>query len=136
MEKHRMKKFLDSIDESTMPHIFCPSYMRPKFVSGRVFRTFSPEVQKKIHIVVRPEQYEAYKKENPEFDIISLGDYPVNGLASTRQFIFEYAVEHKYPMIIDMDDDIKILTYLFNGVTAKGDPCSKHSLVGEAQEDP
>lgn len=136
MEKARMQKFLNSVDPETMPHIFVPSYMRPNFVSGKLFRTFSPEVQKKIHIVVRPEQYKDYSKANPEFDVISMGDYPVNGLASTRQFIFEYAVKHRYSMIIDMDDDIKILTYLFNGVTAKGDPCSKHSLVPDAQEDP
>jgi hypothetical protein len=136
MEKARMQKFLNHLDVADMPHIFCPSYMRPNFVSGKLFRTFEPEVQQKIHIVVRPEQYAAYKEANPEFDIISLRDYPVNGLASTRQFIFEYAVKHKYPMIIDMDDDIKILTYLFNGVTAKGDLCSKHSLVPDAQEDP
>lgn len=136
MKKSRMQKFLNSLDPDTMPHIFVPSYMRPNFVSGKVFRTFQPEVQKKIHIVVRPQQYDDYCKANPEFDVISMEDYPVNGLASTRQFIFEYAVKHKYSMIIDMDDDIKILTYLFSDVTAKGDPCSKHSLVPDAQADP
>lgn len=136
MEKAKMQKFLNGLDEASMPHIFCPSYMRPNFVSGKLFRSFSPEVQKKVHIVVRSEQYKAYKKANPEFDIISMENYPVNGLASTRQFIFEYAVAHKYSMIIDMDDDIKVLTYLFNGITGSGEPCSKHSLVPDAQEDP
>ena len=129
MKEKRMLALMDSLDPSKMPHIFCPSYMRPNFVSGRIFRTFEPEVLEKVHIVVRPEQYKAYKKANPEFDIISLGDYPVNGLASTRQFIYEYAVEHKYSTIIDMDDDITNLSYLFSALNGSGNPCSKHSFV-------
>lgn len=136
MKKARMKNLLDSLNPKKMPHIFCPSYMRPEFVSAKLFRTFSPEVQKKIHIVVRKEQYEDYKKANPEFDIISLGDYPVDGLASTRQFIYEYAVEHKYPVIIDMDDDIKYLAYMYNGVSGTGNKCSKHTIMADREEDP
>lgn len=129
MKEKRLLNLMDSLDPNKMPHIFCPSYMRPNFVSGRIFRTFEPEVLKKVHIVVRPEQYKAYKKANPEFDIISLGDYPVNGLASTRQFIYEYALEHKYSTIIDMDDDITNLSYLYGALNGSGNPCSKHSPV-------
>lgn len=136
MKKSHMKHLLDSLDPKRMPHIFCPSYMRPNFVSGNIFRSFSPDVRKKVHIVVRKEQYEDYCAANPEFDVISLEDYPVNGLASTRQFIFEYAVKHRYSTIIDMDDDIKVLTYLFNGVSGSGNKCSKHSLKGDKEEDP
>lgn len=136
MKKGHMKHLLDSLDASKMPHIFCPSYMRPEFVSAKLFRTFSPEVQDKIHIVVRKEQYKAYKKANPEFDIISLGDYPVNGLASTRQFIYEYAVEHRYPIIVDMDDDIKYMAYMYNGVSGTGNKCSKHTVMADREDDP
>ena len=136
MKKKHMKYLLDHLDESKMPHIFCPSYMRPNFVSAELFRTFSPEVRKKVHIVVRKEQYEDYKKANPEFDVISLGDYPVDGLASTRQFIFEYAVEHRYPLVIDMDDDIKNIAYMYNGVSGTGNKCSKHTIKIDREEDP
>lgn len=129
MKEGRLLNLMESLDSSKMPHIFCPSYMRPNFVSGRIFKTFEPEVLEKVHIVVRPEQYKAYKKSNPELDIISLGDYPVNGLASTRQFIYEYALEHRYSTIIDMDDDITNLSYLFNALNGSGNPCSKHSFV-------
>ena len=59
MKKKHMKYLLDSLDASKMPHIFCPSYMRPEFVSAKLFRTFSPEVRAKIHIVVRKEQYKS-----------------------------------------------------------------------------
>ena len=129
MKEKRLLNLMDSLDPAKMPHIFCPSYMRPNFVSGRIFRTFEPEVLEKVHIVVRPEQYKDYKKANPELDVISLGDYPVNGLASTRQFIYEYALEHRYSTIIDMDYDITNLSYLFSALNGSGNPCSKHSFV-------
>lgn len=132
-----MKHLLDSIDSSTMPHIFCPSYNRPEFVSAKLFRTFSDDVKAKIHIVVRPEQYKAYKKANPEFHVLPIPkNYEINGLASTRQFIFEYAVEHRFSYIIDMDDDIKYLAYMYDGVSGTGNPCSKHTVMIDRQKDP
>lgn len=137
MKKKKMKRLLDELDVNSMPHIFCPSYNRPDFVSAKLFRTFSEEVKKKIHIVVRSEQYEAYKKQNPEFHVLPIPeDYPINGLASTRQFIYEYAVEHKYSMIIDMDDDIKYIAYMYDGVSGTGHPCSKHTIQIDREKDP
>lgn len=137
MEKARMKAMLDAVDPSTMPHIFCPSYNRPDFVSAQLFRTFQDDVKEKVHIVVRAEQYEAYKEANPDLDVIPIPeDYPINGLASTRQFIFEYAAANDYDMIIDMDDDIKYIAYMYNGVSGTGTPCSKHTVMKDREEDP
>ena len=128
---------LDEIDVSSMPHIFCPSYNRPDFVSAKMFNSFSEEAKKKIHIVVRNEQYKAYKKQNPDSHIILIPkDDPIHGLASTRQFIFEYAVDHRYSMIIDIDDDIKNLTYLYDGVSGTGNPCSSHTIKVDRENDP
>ena len=137
MKKKRMKRLLDEIDVNSMPHIFCPSYNRPDFVSAKMFNSFSEEAKKKVHIVVRSEQYKAYKKQNPDLHILPIPeDYPINGLASTRQFIFEYAVEHKYPIIIDMDDDIKNIAYMYDGVSGTGNPCSKHTIRADRENDP
>lgn len=137
MKKKKMKAMLDALDPSTMPHIFCPSYNRPDFVSAALFRTFDDEVKAKVHIVVRAEQYKAYKKQNPDLDVIAIPkDYPINGLASTRQFIFEYAVEHHYSVIIDMDDDIKNIAYMYDGVSGTGNPCSKHTIAIDRENDP
>ena len=69
MKKKRMKRLLDEIDVNSMPHIFCPSYNRPDFVSAKMFSSFSEEAKKKVHIVVRSEQYKAYKKQNPDLQI-------------------------------------------------------------------
>ena len=137
MKKKRMKRLLDEIDVNSMPHIFCPSYNRPDFVSAKMFNSFSEEAKKKVHIVVRSEQYKAYKKQNPDLNILPIPeDYPINGLASTRQFIYEYAVEHKYPIIIDMDDDIKNIAYMYDGVSGTGNPCSKHTIRVDRENDP
>lgn len=139
MKKQRMQQILDDVDSRTrLPHIFIPSYNRPEFVSARILRGFTPEARKRIHIVTRWEQRKAYRAANPEFHVLPIPyDYPINGLASTRQFIFEYAVEHKLPLIIDMDDDITYLSYLFDGKSEKtGAPYSKHSIKADREADP
>lgn len=137
MNKAEMKQKLDEIDANSMPHIFCPSYNRPEFVSAKMFNSFSPEVKKKVHIVVRSEQYKSYRKHNPGLHIIPIPkDYPISGLASTRQFIFEYAVKSRYATIIDMDDDIKNLAYMYDGISGTGRACSKHSIKIDRENDP
>lgn len=135
MEKSKMQELLDNT--SYLPHIFCPSWRRPNFVSAGIFNGFDEEARKKVHIVVRPDQYNDYKKANPKLDILPIDeDYPINGLASTRQWIFEYAVKNKLSMYIDMDDDIKMVRYLFDAFTNKGDPCAHHSNMQDLAEDP
>lgn len=137
MKRHSMENLLEASLQKGLPHIFIPSYNRPKFVSARLFENFDEAALARVHVVVRREQEKAYKKANPNLDIIAIPkDYPINGLASTRQFIYEYAVRNRYPMIIDMDDDIKCLTYLFEGVSGSGSPCSKHSTMKDLEEDP
>lgn len=137
MKKSKMYAKLNELTEEQLPHIFVPSYMRPHFVSAEVFETFTPEARKKVHIVVRNEQYKDYQKANPDLDVIPIPkDYPIGGLASTRQFIYEYAAAHKYSMIIDMDDDIKNLAYMYDGHSGSGTPCSKHTVKVDRDNDP
>lgn len=139
MEKQEMYRRLNSLSANQLPHIFVPSYNRPHFVTAEMFKNFEPEAIEKIHIVVRPEQAKAYRKANPNLHILPIAkDFhlPINGLASTRQFIYEYAAEHKYSMIIDMDDDIRNLAYMYDGFSGSGNPCSKHTIHADREADP
>lgn len=139
MKKKRMYAELNSHTAADLFHIFVPSYNRPEFVTAEMFKNFSPEALEKVHIVVRPEQAKAYRKANPNLHILPIPkDFhlPINGLASTRQFIFEYARDHRYPYIIDMDDDIRNLAYMYDGVSGSGEACSKHTIRADRLEDP
>ena len=139
MKKKRMYAELNSHTAADLFHIFVPSYNRPEFVTAEMFKNFSPEALEKVHIVVRPEQAKAYRKANPNLHILPISkDFhlPINGLASTRQFIFEYARDHRYPYIIDMDDDIRNLAYMYDGVSGSGETCSKHTIRADRLEDP
>ena len=139
MKKKRMYAELNSHTAADLFHIFVPSYNRPEFVTAEMFKNFSPEALEKVHIVVRPEQAKAYRKANPNLHILPISkDFhlPINGLASTRQFIFEYARDHRYPYIIDMDDDIRNLAYMYDGISGSGEACSKHTIRADRLEDP
>ena len=136
MKRRSIVRQIEMMSDREVPHIFVPSYMRPNFASAqRIFSTFSEESLKRVHIVVRPEQADAYRKANPSLDIIPIADdVEVNGLASTRQFIFDEAVRRRYKIIIDMDDDITLLGFLYSGVNGRGEPCSRHSVKADLQE--
>ena len=109
-----MRDYIYSVDLKDLPHIFIPSYRRPIFKSSELFQLFSKDLMNKVHIVVRSEEFDAYKSSNPRFDIIKIPeDYPIGGLASTRQFIFEYARDHHLDLIVDMDDDITGLHFCY-----------------------
>lgn len=138
MKKKKMLSILNSCTENQLPHIFVPSYNRPEFVTARLFKNFTPEALEKVHIVVRPEQEAAYRKANPKLNILPIPKkYEINGLASTRQFIFETAVNNGFPRIIDMDDDITYLSFLFDDKAAEsGNPYSKHSIKADREKDP
>lgn len=139
MKKKKMYGLLNDLTAAQLPHIFVPSYNRPEFVTAKMFEDFDEEALKKVHVVVRPEQAKVYRKANPKLHILPIPKsfhLPINGLASTRQFIFEYAVEQRYPVIIDMDDDIKNLAYMYDGVSGTGNKCSKHTVKVDRENDP
>lgn len=137
MTRVRMRQELYKRDmDRNLPPVYIPSYNRPEFVSAKILNTFSEEARDKTYIVVRPEQYKAYRRANPRLNVLPISKgYEVNGLASTRQFIFEHARSQGYPRIIDMDDDIKYLTYLWNTKSKNGNPTSRHSIVADTERD-
>lgn len=70
------------------------------------------EIKDKTILFVRRDQYELYKENYPNTRIVVLP--PVNGLASTRQFVEDYMYEVMHqPYFIDIDDDITSLKAVF-----------------------
>ena len=140
MKRKKMERILGETTEKDLPYIFIPSYNRPEFVTGqKILPLFTPEALERVFIVVREEQYKAYRKANShikglQFAVIPKGT--VSGVGSTRQFIMDYAVENRLPVIMDMDDDIKYLQFLYTGVNGSGEGCSMHTGVKDWEDDP
>lgn len=136
MKRSKMEAILNDTTEKDLPYIFIPSYNRPDFeLAKRILPLFTEEALEKVFIVVRTEQYKAYKKQNPNLQFVRIPKGEVTGVGSTRQFIMNYATEHKMPVIMDMDDDIKYLQFIYGGRTAKGEKCSKHTGVRDWSND-
>lgn len=95
----------------------------------------------KVFLVVREEQYKAYRRENKALikrglNIVKIPTGAVSGVGSTRQFIMDYAIENRLPYIMDMDDDIKYIQYLFTARNKQGYRYSAHSTVKDYITDP
>lgn len=142
MKRSRMEYYLDNTTEKDLPYIFIPSYNRPEFITGaKLLPMFTNKALSKIFIVVREEQYKAYYKQirpliKRGLNIVKIPKGAVSGVGSTRQFILDYAIENRLPCIMDMDDDIKCLQFLYTGKTASGGKCSKHTGVRDWENDP
>lgn len=142
MKRSRMENYLDNTTEKDLPYIFIPSYNRPEFVTGaKLLPMFTDKALSKIFIAVREEQYKAYYKQiraliERGLNIVKIPKGAVSGVGSTRQFILDYAIENRLPCIMDMDDDIKYLQFLYTGKTASGGKCSKHTGVKDWENDP
>ena len=112
MKRSTMLALLEDTTPKDMPHVFIPSYNRPDFViAKKILHKFNQDGLDKVFIVVREEQYKAYRKVNPRLNFVTIPKGAVDGVGSTRQFIMDYAIENKMPCIMDMDDDITYLHY-------------------------
>ncbi len=138
MKRSTMLELLNSSTVKHMPTVFIPSYNRPDFViAKKVLCNFNQEGLDKVFIVVRDEQYKAYRKINPHLNYVTIPKGTVTGVGSTRQFIMDYALENKLACIMDMDDDITYLHYLFNRRSQRtGQWCSAHSTIADEASDP
>ena len=138
MKRSTMLELLNSSTVKHMPTVFIPSYNRPDFViAKKVLCNFNQEGLDKVFIVVRDEQYKTYRKTNPHLNYVTIPKGTVTGVGSTRQFIMDYALENKLACIMDMDDDITYLHYLFNRRSQRtGQWCSAHSTIADEASDP
>lgn len=101
-------------------HMFIPSRTRAKtIVIKDLLRHFSSETLKTyVHFVVVREEEKMYQESLSELgcDVICIPDHyriPGMGLDTTRKFIFDYALYKGYDFIYDIDDDIEMLSPLF-----------------------
>ena len=140
MKRKKMERILGETTEKDLPYIFIPSYNRPEFVTGqKILPLFTPEALERVFIVVREEQYKAYRKANRHINGLQFAVIPkgtVSGVGSTRQFIMDTAIENRLPVIMDMDDDIKYLQFLYTGTNGTGVRCSMHTGVKDWEDDP
>lgn len=142
MKRSKMERILNETTEKDLPFVFIPSYNRPEFVTGeKILPLFTDEALERVFIVVREEQYVAYKKANRKLlkrgmNMVLIPKGAVSGVGSTRQFIMDYAIENRLPCIMDMDDDIKYLQFLYTGRNGSGEKCSMHTGVKDWEDDP
>lgn len=142
MNRSKIEKVLNNTTEKDLLYIFIPSYNRPRFFIGRnLLPMFTDRALSKVYIVVREEQYKEYERENRDLikrgmNLIPIPKGAVTGVGSTRQFIMDYAIENRLPYIMDMDDDIRYLQFLYRGKTNSGKECSKHTGAKDYKIDP
>lgn len=138
MKRKKMEQILGETTEKDLPYIFIPSYNRPNFVTGkRLLSLFTTEGLKKVFLVVREEQYDAYYKANKALvknglNMVAIPRGEVSGVGSTRQFIMDWATHSRLPCIMDMDDDITRIQFIYN----KPDGKVAHSTVKDYKTDP
>lgn len=142
MKRRKMEALLSSTTERDLPYIFIPSYNRPDFVTGdRLLPMFTDEALRKVFIVVREKQYNSYHRSLKKLvrrglNMISIPRGAVSGVGSTRQFLLDWAIQNRLPCIMDMDDDIKYLQFLYSGRSKSGQRCSLHTGVKDWEDDP
>lgn len=83
--------------------IYIPTYRRPGKV--RTLKFMSQEAIRNTRLVVRPDEYEAYKKACPEMNILVL-HHTVSNLSQTRNYILS-TCRARYCMMLDDDLEFK-----------------------------
>lgn len=137
MNRSSMIKQLNSTTVRDMPYILVPSYKRPEFAfATNILTKFSKEALQKVFIFVRKEQYKSYKEANPKLQIVDIPKGAVDGVGSTRNFLLNWAIENKLPVVMDMDDDVKCLHFIYNRVKESGETVSYHSTMKDWENHP
>ena len=134
--KQMIRQLLDTTVQD-MPYILVPSYNRPDFLFAKnILSRLNKEALKKVFIFVREEQYKSYKRENPDLQYELIPKGAVDGVGSTRNFLLEYAIDNRLPVVMDMDDDVKYLQFIFNVQKPTGEIVSNHSGVRDWEKHP
>lgn len=122
-----IEKRLMETTEKDLPHIFIPSYKRPDFDFGKkVLPNFSKKAQQKVFVFVREKQIDRYYKHNKSLQYVVIPKGEVSGVGSTRQWLLDYAIKNRIPVMMDMDDDIIRFHYQFSDYTKSGKLTGRH----------
>lgn len=113
-----------------------PSYTRPYFKLAKWLRKCSREfLDLHIRIFVHSEELEQYKAINPTFKYVIVPEQ-YYGVGYTREFINKWGVANKISILLDWDDDIKNLTFMYASTDCYGIPSTKHSSRTDEVSDP
>lgn len=117
MDKARVLDYLKRSPIDNIYPIFVPSIFRPNhYFYKTVVKNMPEHLRKRVYYVVRDGQYLEYKQAQPDVKFLPL---PKNlpegfGLDSTRMYIEEQARLMGYDKILDVDDDINTLTFVYD----------------------
>ena len=108
--------------------ICIPSYKRWAEKDNKtleIIKTCDDDIKASTFVFVRPDQYEKYAE---SFNFVHIVRLPaeIKGLTGTREFICWYVLhELKQDIFMDLDDDIKYITWMFYDEDKN---CTKHSV--------
>lgn len=133
MKQETIKEILSRTTVDDMLPICIPSYHRPDFILAKnILSRFTKKALEKVFVFVRAEEYKQYNRQNPWLQFIEIPKGTVTGLGDTRNYIFEWAAERRLSKIMDMDDDIFRMHYMYTN-TINGN--SKPSTVEDLDQD-
>ena len=113
-----------------------PSYTRPDFVFGRQLRRASKEFLKShVFIFVHEDELSAYKSVNPDYNYVVVPEAHY-GLGATRNFLRLWCKDKGCRFVLDWDDDIEHVRFMYASTDRYGDPSTKHNSSADEESDP
>ena len=113
-----------------------PSYTRPDFVFGRQLRRASKEFLKShVFIFVHEDELPAYKAINPDYNYVVVPETNY-GLGATRNFLRLWCKDKGCKFVLDWDDDIEHVRFMYASTDRYGDPSTKHNSSADEESDP
>ena len=113
-----------------------PSYTRPNFVFGRQLRRASKEFLKShVFIFVHEDELAAYKAMNPDYNYVVVPETHY-GLGATRNFLRLWCKDKGCKFVLDWDDDIEHVRFMYASTDRYGDPSTKHNSSADEESDP
>lgn len=115
MDLQTSLEYLENANLNRIYPIFVPSIFRPgHYFYQHVVKRLP--VPRNVFYVVRENQYKEYKAAQPdvEFVVIKQKDqFPGYGLDTTRKLIEDTARSYGFQRIIDVDDDINFISFVY-----------------------
>lgn len=113
-----------------------PSYTRPDFVFGRQLRRASKEfIKSHVFIFVHEDELAAYKAINPDYNYVVVPETHY-GLGATRNFLRLWCKDKGCKFVLDWDDDIEHVRFMYASTDRYGDPSTKHNSSADEESDP
>lgn len=113
-----------------------PSYTRPDFVFGRQLRKASKEFLKShVFIFVHEDELSSYKAINPDYNYVIVPETHY-GLGATRNFLRLWCKDKGEKFVLDWDDDIEHVRFMYASTDRYGAPSTKHNSSADEESDP